>query len=230
MNISQPQIVGGVRFWVISAWLPEQQFLREQFAGSLIDSEMSADILEVGEVGFLCTGVGAVQAAARVAQTIAHPVRHGLKPEAVLFVGTAGCYSNEIALNSAHFCSEVIWTDGDLVTGNSYLPNARDGVVNIRSEALLLSDSGLVAVSTPGITSDERLAGRLGLVGHLENLELFGVAQAARGLGINWGASLGVSNRVGANSHKEWKENHLEASLSAQRALLNGFLKGRLAL
>lgn len=230
MNTRQPDSAGGVRFWVVSAWLPEQQFLREQFAGSLADSKKSADSLEVGEVGFLCTGVGAVRAAARVAQAIAHPARAALKPEAVLFVGTAGCYTKDIAFNSAQFCSEVIWTDGDLVTGRSYLPNARNGVVHIGSESLLFSDSGLVAVSTPGITTDERLSERLGLVGHLENLELFGVAEAARGVGVNWGAVLGVSNRVGANAHHEWKENHLEASLSAQRALLNGFLKGRLGL
>lgn len=27
----------GVRFWIVSAWLPEQQFLRDTFAGKLSD-------------------------------------------------------------------------------------------------------------------------------------------------------------------------------------------------
>jgi hypothetical protein len=135
-----------------------------------------------------------------------------------------------VAINSAHFCSKVFWSDGDLSQARSYLPGAENGGVKCQSEPSIIPDTGMVAVSSPGITTDLQLAQSLARFGHLENLELFGVAEAARIAGVRWGAVLGVSNRVGVHAHREWKENHLEASISAQKFLLDKFLKGRLKL
>lgn len=219
-----------VRFWVVSAWLPEQQFLRNKLASSMDESLKNEDICAVDDVGFLCTGVGSVRAAACVAHVIALSAQKSVAPEAVIFVGTAGCYSEQVALNSSHYCSEVYWSDGDLAEARSYLPDAGNGSLKLSCEPSLFSEVGLVAVSSPGITTHEGLADSLSHFGQLENLELFGVAQAARLAAVRWGAVLGVSNRVGTHSHKEWRENHLQASLSAQKMLFDGFLKGRLNL
>ena len=218
----------GVRFWIVSAWLPEQQFLRDTFAGKLSDQLKKADLVECGEIGFLCTGVGSVRAAARVANALAPRGTTNARPEAVLFLGTAGCYSENVELNSAHFCSEVAWSDGDLSQARSYLPDLENGCVRCHSQPSVFQFDELSAVSTPGITTDAHLAQCLARFGQLENLELYGVAEAARILDVRWGAVLGVSNRVGLHSHKEWKANHLEASLSAQQKLLDQFLKGQM--
>lgn len=218
-----------VRFWVISAWLPEQQMLREKIAGSLPASVREAEVCVFGEVGFICAGLGAVRAAANVGRIIAHSNKCGNQHEAILFVATAGCYSDDISIGSAHFCSEVLWSDGDLLERKSYLPGSTDGTFSVRSESLVCSSQSLVTVSTPGITTDDLLAQRLGKLGQLENLELYGIAEAARALGLSWAAALGVSNRVGTDSHKEWKENHVQASHSAQQMLFEQFLKIRIS-
>lgn len=222
---SSLQNYASIRYWIVSAWLPEQQILRQTF-------ERETDrgpVCVAGKVGLLCTGVGSVRGAALVAKALALTQASGGQPEAVLFVATAGCYSSDIAAGSTHVCSEVVWTDGDLLSKSSYLPRADQGVIRCLEGASLFRERGLVTVSTPGITTDERLAQQLAQWGGLENLELYGVAEAAQAAGVAWGAVLGVSNRVGAQSHSEWKQHHEMASQAAQSKLFELYLKERLS-
>ncbi|MEY2986836.1 MAG: hypothetical protein RJB13_357 [Pseudomonadota bacterium] len=219
------QNYASVRFWVVSAWMPEQLALRQDFGFDLSQSGTSESVFLAGAVGFLCTGVGSVCGAAQVARVLALTQASDGHPEAVFFAATAGAYSSALGLGTAHVCSEAVWTDGDLQSKSTYLPSAHQGIVRSQAALSTSGEQGVVCVSTPGITTDESLAQSLAHWGELENLELYGVAEAARMAGVAWGAVLGVSNRVGPNSHSEWKEHHLEASLAAQKKLRELYLR-----
>ena len=49
----------------------------------------------------------------------------------------------------------------------------------------------------------------------LENLEVFAVARAALAAGVEFGAVLGVANRVGPGGHREWLKHHRAVSRAA---------------
>jgi nucleoside phosphorylase len=53
----------------------------------------------------------------------------------------------------------------------------------------------------------------------VENLEAFAVARAAAAAKIPFAAALGISNRVGPNSHPEWRVHAGAAALAACAAV-----------
>jgi purine-nucleoside phosphorylase len=71
----------------------------------------------------------------------------------------------------------------------------------------------------PGITRTEAGARRLGALAAVEHLEVTGVFAACHAAGVPCGAALAVANRVGPEAHREWRENHAEASRELIAAL-----------
>lgn len=220
--------LSSVQHWIVSAWWPEQRELAEWIAGAAQVQNFNEQISIAGRIGFLRTGVGTPRAAASLANVLALAKSHGSCAESVVFVATAGAYSRSFTMGAAHLVSSVSWTDGDLVSGRSYLPGLKSGVETLSSPLSVFSKSGHSAISTPGITLDASLTDELSQKGALENLELYGVALAAENFGVAWGAALGVSNFVGANAHSEWKENHLLASKAAQDLVYETYLRALL--
>lgn len=220
--------LSGIRFWIVSAWWPEQRDFAEQMAGSSVMISINENISVCGSLGFLRTGVGTPRAAAAVAHALALGKSHGSFVDAVLFLATAGAYSEQLHLGSAYLVSNVIWCDGDLLEKKSYLPGLKSGTEKLACDLAPFSGSEFTAISTPGISLDIELSKKFAQHGELENLELYGVALAAEAFGVPWGASLGVSNFVGPDAHAQWRENHLVASKGAQAALYDQFLRSHL--
>lgn len=217
--------LSAVRYWVVSAWWPEQRELAHRLGFVDPSFDDNEPISVCGAVAFLRTGVGTPRAVAALSKALMLGQMQGSTVEAVLFVATAGTYSSTFALGRAYLVSKAHWTDGDLLLGRSYLPRLQKGYESLNSCLQPFSDEKISAISTPGISLDEELSRKLCEVGTLENLELYGVAMAAQDFGIPWGAVLGVSNMVGPGAHSEWKENHIEASRSAQNLLFECFLR-----
>ena len=82
--------LSGIRFWIVSAWWPEQREFAEEMAGSSEMISVNESISICGSLGFLRTGVGTPRAAAAVAHALALGKSHGSFVEAVLFLATAG--------------------------------------------------------------------------------------------------------------------------------------------
>ena len=220
--------LSGIRFWIVSAWWPEQREFAEEMAGSSEIISVNENISICGSLGFLRTGVGTPRAAAAVAHALALGKSHGSFVDAVLFLATAGAYAEQLPLGSAYLVSNVSWSDGDLLEKKSYLPGLKSGTEQLSCDLAPFSGSELTAISTPGISLDLELSKKLAKHGDLENLELYGVALASEAFGVPWGASLGVSNVVGPDAHEQWRGNHLIASKAAQTILYDQFLRKNL--
>ncbi len=194
---------------IVSAWLPEQSYLREQ--GSL-----------QRDCTFLLTGVGPLKACLQVARAIEKGRKEQRLVTRVSFVGTAGAYDTvRFPLLSAHRVAVAVFTDAAAASGLSYFPaeaspHGRTSVSPLSQAA----EPGLVCVCPPSVTRDATFATSLARLGSFENLELAGIAEACAEDGVPWEAYLGVSNAVGPSSHEEWKASHAEASLAAQRLFM----------
>lgn len=247
-------LFAGVRNWIVSAWWPEQRVLAEHmsredpartstfsfeslmtlsgFKGSLRDvdatTEKTDPILRiVGSTAFLCTGIGTPQTSISLSTALVLAQRWRACSDAIYFVATAGSYSKNTPINTAHLVKSALWGDGDLAQGRAYLPTVKkfDSKIATRISECVEQKEAMRVLSTPGITLDTELARVLGDSADLENLEIFGVAQVAHAFGIPWAACLGVSNQVGPLAHEEWKQHHASASLAAQELLVHAFPK-----
>ncbi|MEY4066720.1 MAG: hypothetical protein RIR26_2928 [Pseudomonadota bacterium] len=216
------------RIWIVSAWRPEQNWLIRILSQHHELVEHDEHLSLCGPYAFIRTGVGTVRAAIMTSRLLAQAESQGSLPEAVWFVATAGSYSDHFKMEQAFFANDVKWTDGDLLSGAAYLPALAGGVEQILSDFKDAVETPVSVVCTPAITLSETLASALGRQGQLENLELYGVALAARQIGVRWGAVLGVSNCVGPQAHSEWKAHHEKASESAQILLYETILRSRL--
>ena len=169
-------------------------------------------------------GVGLVEAAIGATAAIAE-----MKPEAVIFVGTAGLYPNrrlDLALAGVAAARRLVLSADGVTTGDAYLPRAlpaaQETTLALRRIAaatgLLMAD-----VACPlAITSRPVAVGRRGRAPacDLENLEAFAVARAAAVAGLPFAAILGISNAVGPSAHAAWKRNATRAAAAACRAAL----------
>lgn len=213
------------KIWVVSAWLPEQeQLIADVSRGRKIEAVNSALRL-VGPYAFLTTGVGTPRAAAVTASVLSSALVSGARLQSLYFVATAGAYKKSVTLNSAFLVSEAAWSDGDLATKRSYLPNvdAKESISTSLATPTVPAENRTTAMSTPGITLDNDLALSLSGLADLENLEIYGIALAAQQLGVSWGAALGISNTVGSQAHEQWKANHRLASRAAQELLMKSY-------
>jgi futalosine hydrolase len=199
------------RTLVVSAWDPEIAPLRRTLRASARRWVATA------------VGVGPVDAAIGAARAIAR-----WRPEAVIFVGTAGTYprqDGDATIGSVAVAAEIIAVATAALRGEAYLPGPHAS--RLRTAAALSrqllrrvspgSRRRLVVACPTAITRSAALCRRIADAtgAALENLEAFGVARAAAAAGLPFAAVLGVSNRVGPSGHGEWRVNHAAASEAA---------------
>jgi nucleoside phosphorylase len=198
------------RTLVVSAFEPEVEPLRRLLRG--------ARGVELTPVG-----IGAIDAAVGAAQAIA-----AARPERVIFVGTAGIYGQgkpaRAALRTAVVASELFCASSAVLRWDGYLP----GPMVLRVETSRRLRPLLAACATDGaeplsvasplaITRSAALGRRIAAAtgAAVENLETFAVARAADAAGVEFGAVLGIANRVGPTGHEEWQRNQREATRAA---------------
>ncbi len=149
-------------------------------------------------------GVGAVSAAAATAALVADRW-----PEAVVFLGTCGRYDQRLPLFECLWATEAIATSQEEVRGGAYRPG-------IERRRWVASLPGALprhtVVVPPAITCTREGAALLGALGPVEHLELTGVFEACRLLGVPCGAALVVVNDVGPEAQTQWTANHEEGS------------------
>lgn len=218
---------------VVSAWLPEQRVALSLLTGRDLKSASFAVPFPVTEaeltkhesiatkpclqVDFITTGIGSARAAMVVTEAL---VKNRYRY--VIFCGTAGYYPNHPFENKQVVrCTQTLFSDIGVALGASYLPQGQ----TLTSPLQQTLGDETMCVTTPSITSSTNEARLLGAMGHIENLEFYGVALAAQQFGASWFGLFGLSNEVGTQSHEQWKTLHLEASLQAQTKLLEWYQK-----
>jgi len=167
-------------------------------------------------------GVGLVEAAIGATAAIAQ-----VKPDAVMFVGTAGIYPGrrpDLALAGVVAARCLVLSADGVAAGDAYLPSAlpatQETSVALRRIAaatgLLMADVACpLAIALRPATAGR--GGRSSLC-DVENLEAFAVARAAMTAGVPFAAVLGISNVVGPSAHAAWKRNATRAAAAACRA------------
>jgi futalosine hydrolase len=196
------------RTLIVSAFEPEIAPLRRLVRGQ------KKIVLEPVGIGAIDAAVGAARAIARV------------RPQRVLFVGTAGIYGRlkeaREAIGTAVVAGEVLCMSTAALKGEAYLPGPM--VVQLATSRSLQSALSAGRAGQPrdvacplAITRSAALGRRIAEAtgATLENLEAFAVARAAAAAGIPFAAVLGVANRVGATGHEEWQRHHRAASRAA---------------
>ena len=202
------------RWLVLAAWPPELAELRRLLRRTPIRSRVVAR----------AAGVGLVEAAIGAATAIAQA-----KPDAVMFVGTAGSYPGrrpDLALAGVVAARRLVLAADGVATGDAYLPPALPATQET-TEALrrIAAAAGLLMadVACPlAITSRPVPGGRRASAPScdVENLEAFAVARAAAVGKLPFAAILGISNAVGPSAHRAWKRNATRAAAAACRAAL----------
>jgi len=202
------------RWLVLAAWPPELAELHRLLKRRMIGQQVVAR----------AAGVGLVEAAIGATAAIA-----ASKPEAVMFVGTAGLYLHrrpDLALAGVVAARRLVLSADGVATGDAYLPPAlpatQETTLALRRIAaatgLLMAD-----VACPlAITSRPTMIGRAARLPacDVENLEAFAVARAAAAAGLPFAAILGISNNVGPSAHAAWKRNATGAAAAACHAAL----------
>jgi nucleoside phosphorylase len=199
------------RWLVLAAWPPELVELRRLLKSRPLGQRVVAR----------AAGVGLVEAAIGATAAIAE-----VKPDAVIFVGTAGRYPGlrpDLALATVVAARRLFLQADGVAAGDAYLPAVlpaqQEATLSLRRIAaatgLLMAD-----VACPlAITSRASTVGRS--AGDVENLEAFSVARAAITAGLPFAAILGISNTVGPSAHAAWKRNATRAAAAACRAALD---------
>ena len=202
------------RWLVLAAWPPELAELRR-----LLRQMGSAP-----DVVTRAAGVGLVEAAIGATAAIAE-----VKPDAVIFVGTAGSYPGrrpDLALAGVVAARHLLLLADGVATGDAYLPSAlpatQETTVALRRIAagsgLLMADVACPLAITSRPAPAER--GSRAPACDVENLEVFAVARAAAAAALPFAAILGISNTVGPSAHAAWKRNATRAAAAACRAAL----------
>jgi nucleoside phosphorylase len=198
------------RTLVVSAFEPEIAPLRRRLAGRR-------------DVQLATVGIGAIEAAIGATRAIA-----AHRPGRLVFVGTAGVYARgraTIPIGGAAVAGEIQAVSTAALRGDGYLPRP----VALRAEtspslaAALTAALGAtgrppLSVACPlAITRTAALGRSIAAAtgADLENLELFAVARAALAAGVEFGAVLGLANRVGPGGHREWLKHHRAVSRAA---------------
>ena len=198
------------RTLVVSAFAPEIAPLRRRLAGRR-------------DVQTATVGIGAIEAAIGASRAIA-----AHRPGRLVFVGTAGVYARgpaAIPIGGVAVAGEIQGVSTAALRGDGYLP----GPVALRAETstslaaaltAALGDAGRapLSVACPLAITRTSALGRLiadATGADLENLEVFAVARAALAAGVEFGAVLGVANRVGPGGHREWLKHHRAVSRAA---------------
>ncbi|GAA8322969.1 hypothetical protein HpNP14_04560 [Helicobacter pylori] len=126
--------------------------------------------------------------------------------ESLIFIGSAGSYSPEIELLSVFESVCGYQIEESFSHLNSYTP--LDNFIQIETEEEALFERACVN-SSNYIHTSEMFAKKMAQKGVLlENMEFFSVLSVARAFSLKAKGIFCVSNYIGLNAHKEFKENH----------------------
>ena len=169
---------------------------------------------ELGDLPGLIVGVGPVIAAARASAIIA---KH--KPDSILLIGTAGAYAGGPEIGQVISSRTTGLRSGVSAMGLGYTPRPPAPIEGSPAMMAKLHIEHHNVLTVPAVTTDETLALRLADGYTVEHLEAFGVAAAAREVGIPFLAVLCITNVVGPNAHTEWLANRDQAQAAARAAI-----------
>ncbi len=158
-------------------------------------------------------GIGMIESAITLTQLCIQE-----KPEEVLFVGTAGSYGKHEIFDivSSHTAANI---EQSFFEGNAYSPiaDALDGISCDDAEKVFSNVSretknAVIVNSSNYITTNRALwehytARKI----YLENMEFFGVVQAAKLCGIPATGLFVITNYCDENAHRDFVKNHQEA-------------------
>jgi nucleoside phosphorylase len=205
------------RALIVSAWEPEQQWLRQEWANQSQSVQTQLDL------DFLLLGIGPLKAAAQLTRWLTEAHLRGESVHEVIFVGTAGSYDlKKFGIGQVVATDSVWFSEGGAATGQSFFPaQVSQQAIHYRGHLRphYSATPQACTVCVPSVTSQAALAAELFKLGDLENLETAGVAQACEVFGVPWWALLGVSNGVGPRGHEEWRMHHNSVSQAAQKKL-----------
>lgn len=171
-------------------------------------------------------GVGMLVAGIATARLLASE-----RPDAVIFVGTAGAYPGGPPVGSVVTARKFGVVSGTATLGLGYVPRAPEP---LPADPDLLGALGLPLVDVAclvAITTDPALAARIGASWQVEHMEAYGVAAACAAAGTSTGriafaAVLGITNVVGPSAHAEWRANR-EACQAAAAGAVARLVAGR---
>lgn len=175
---------------------------------------LAAAAEELGDLPGLIVGVGPVIAAARASAIIAEH-----KPDAILLIGTAGSYVGGPEIGQVISSRTVGLRSGVSAMGLGYTPRPPAPIEGSPTLMAKLDIEHHNVLTVPAVTTDETLALRLSDGYTVEHLEAFGVAAAAREVGIPFLAVLCITNIVGPNAHTQWLANRDSAQAAARAAI-----------
>lgn len=164
-------------------------------------------------------GIGLAQAAANAMRFTLE-----LKPERVLFIGSAGSFSTSLPLLTCVQAKSVELKSLALINGHSRLPGPAIKKYSAEKNFFLPQIEQVPMFSTLGISDNRDYAEQLygaeqGLP--CENLELFGVAAAAAEAGIPWNALAVITNYLKQDAGEAWQKNKLSAAQLTAEAVID---------
>ncbi|MGL2398348.1 purine-nucleoside phosphorylase [Helicobacter pylori] len=126
--------------------------------------------------------------------------------ESLIFIGSAGSYNPEIELLSVFESVCGYQVEESFSHLNSYTPLDNSIQIETKEEALF---ERVCVNSSNYIHTSEMFAKKMAQKGVLlENMEFFSVLSVAKAFSLKAKGIFCVSNHVGLNAHKEFKENH----------------------
>lgn len=187
---------------VTAAWLPELERFRE-----LLKAEPRADVV------LDAMGIGLPDASIGLTRCIMTR-----RPTHVLALGTAGAApTSGLAIGDVVVGQSVRLVDPTAVEGRAALPYAAEAPFDAAMVDALFAAGArpCVIANTLGITTDDALAQKLGVLAPVEHLEAYAVARACQALGVPCTIALGIANVVGSSGREQWRANHVAASARA---------------
>ncbi|WP_104747517.1 purine-nucleoside phosphorylase [Helicobacter cetorum] len=137
--------------------------------------------------------------------------------ESLVFIGSAGSYNKDIKLLSVLESVECYQIEESFSNLNSYTP--LDNVIKIECEEKALFQRVKVN-SSNYIHTNEIFAKKMAQNNILlENMEFFSVLSVAKTFCLKARGIFCVSNYVGLNAHKEFKENHAQVKQILENTL-----------
>lgn len=194
-----------VHLLVTAAWMPELQRFQELLT--------ARDEGGTQDVSLEAIGIGLADAAIGLTRCIMTR-----RPTHVLALGTAGAASRSgIAIGEVIVGQSVRLVDPAAVEGRAALPYAAEAAFDpAMVDALFAAGARPSAIAnTLGITTDDALGAKLGVLAPVEHLEAYAVARTCQALGVPCAIALGIANMVGSKGRDEWKANHVAASARA---------------
>lgn len=137
------------------------------------------------------------------------------KPKEIIFIGTAGSYSQALSIGELVNVSSVSLLNIGTVLKQSYIPKEYES---------FQSSGKIQCLSSLEITNSAELSKKISNLSSkslVENMELYGVAKVASRHDIPWSAILGITNYTDENAHQDWKANHQRVSADLCKSFTN---------